>query len=643
MPVQFGRFYCLDPLAVARRCAEQGMPTQHFLGRANRFECRLGQDPGTGWLLMVQQDLSLLNLNGPHDLTFTSVDHLRARAIKLRNLQIVKYEVLLPGRLDDPKAIVLVEIADRRRQYRQTAIDKAYNLRETPGGAYYSGTLNSGNPWTWAEMVGDIWSAVGKLGVFPGLPFAPNGQPDGWTFWGSSAWTALGQVLDRLQCKLALNPVADTFRIVRVGATDAAYDAALKARQDLLTWDDDPAEAVKGRIPEKVRVLFLKQPTQPGTSAWYTVDVADAAADVETQFETGTKVMLHDDLPAIYNTSGTLTNQTALETRAAERAADYFRALRKGADRQLRVYFAALGDRGLLPGSQVLATAWEERGAGVRTTIWSAAGGVKLDPNMPGNMADGDEDGGGGGGGPEFVLRVREVDGTPSYAPIHIIEFDQADGFVVSQPAVGTARIDLSATVGALTVRELDGVPSVLADTLIVPNTVLFDAGAGDAQLRDASATTGGFINLVEQGVGSGDKIFQDRVIARKVGSPKTSDVMLWCAGGDTGTSFGRAYFEIRDSVSGSSVFTEIKQTWSSGLQFSQTIDFAQLILFGAVFQCNVILDHRGGGLQFFNVTGGALPASQQTVTGSRGGNAALESLMIALRNYGLVVDLTTP
>lgn len=37
------------------------------------------------------------------------------------------------------------------------------------------------------------------------------------------------------------------------------------------------------------------------------------------------------------------------------------------------------------------------------------------------------------------------------------------------------------------------------------------------------------------------------------------------------------------------------------------------------------------------------LPAAQQVVIGSRGGNAALASLLTALDNYGLIVDSTTP
>jgi len=46
---------------------------------------------------------------------------------------------------------------------------------------------------------------------------------------------------------------------------------------------------------------------------------------------------------------------------------------------------------------------------------------------------------GGGGSG----ITAAEVDGTPSYAGVTALRFDQADGFALSQPAAGVARVDL--------------------------------------------------------------------------------------------------------------------------------------------------------------------------------------------------------
>jgi hypothetical protein len=50
------------------------------------------------------------------------------------------------------------------------------------------------------------------------------------------------------------------------------------------------------------------------------------------------------------------------------------------------------------------------------------------------------------------------------------------------------------------------------------------------------------------------------------------------------------------------------------------------------------------GGFRFFGTTGffGANAVGRQTVTGSRGGNAALASLLTALATLGLITDNTT-
>ena len=48
-------------------------------------------------------------------------------------------------------------------------------------------------------------------------------------------------------------------------------------------------------------------------------------------------------------------------------------------------------------------------------------------------------------------LTVEEVDGVPSVANVTTLRFDQADGFIVSNPGAGIARVDLTAG-GASTV-----------------------------------------------------------------------------------------------------------------------------------------------------------------------------------------------
>src|SRR5262249_590349 len=60
-------------------------------------------------------------------------------------------------------------------------------------------------------------------------------------------------------------------------------------------------------------------------------------------------------------------------------------------------------------------------------------------------------------------ITVREVDGVPSITPVTIIEFDQADGFAVSNPGTGIARINFTGGGGSpfnLTVQDSDGSPT---------------------------------------------------------------------------------------------------------------------------------------------------------------------------------------
>jgi hypothetical protein len=51
------------------------------------------------------------------------------------------------------------------------------------------------------------------------------------------------------------------------------------------------------------------------------------------------------------------------------------------------------------------------------------------------------------GSGPSD-LTLREVDLSPSVSGVSIVEFDQADGFVITNPGAGIARVDYTSTGG---------------------------------------------------------------------------------------------------------------------------------------------------------------------------------------------------
>lgn len=92
-----------------------------------------------------------------------------------------------------------------------------------------------------------------------------------------------------------------------------------------------------------------------------------------------------------------------------------------------------------------------------------------------------DIDGNAGGGG---FLAVKEFDGAPSISSVTSLEFDQADGFVVSTPGAGRAKINFTGGGGSLDEK----VKVSSADTT---------AGYLNAKIRYSIAASGNFIQLL--------------------------------------------------------------------------------------------------------------------------------------------------
>jgi hypothetical protein len=391
-------FACVDPRALRDSLLRAGVPVDSWWGLPNQWCDVQGVQSGQGWLLLPRSALDVLDLDADHDLTF-SLDASEIQGPPLptltvvhRSLHVVLATSASPGMRGDPNEPFLVELADRRRILHAVPIDGAYNVRSTPGGsAYFSATLSGGvTPWTWATMAADVWEAVetgaGSLGVFPGLPFTPSGTPENFSFWGWPALDALGAILGRIGCALNLDTQTDTFSIVRVAEEDAVNNAVLTARDGLRVWDDSFQYPVRGRVPETVRVLFPAHrlvPDLTGASPWHHVDEVSGPADAEP----GTVAQVIDDMPALYDATGALTNGTALATRAAERASDFFRSALAPLLR--RTWGVPLTDQGLRTGPLVKARRTGDRGAGLVTEAGWFPGLAGRNPFPAGQMGSG--------------------------------------------------------------------------------------------------------------------------------------------------------------------------------------------------------------------------------------------------------------
>lgn len=341
MGVTFANRQCVDPSALHSFCLDHDLPADLWLGKANQFRVTRGREPGAGSILLLGDDLDTIDLTKSHTLKFVD----EGGTVQLRQVTLTQAFAVVPS---NAGTVYLCELADRRFHLARIPIDKGYNLRNANGDDYLSASLNSGDPWTWAELIDDIWAEL-DLGVnAPSLPFTPHGTPENLAFFGGYAWDALNNVLDRLACEIIYDPTADAegtvytssnspWAIVRIGSADPETSSTLRRLKGDRTWDDYPNEPSRAWKPEKVRVLFRRfpEPTD-GSSPFYAVEITPSET-TSTGVVAGTVVTLHDDLSAL-GVTGTPSNSSTLANRAAERASDWERRRRPDRNRIHRIY-----------------------------------------------------------------------------------------------------------------------------------------------------------------------------------------------------------------------------------------------------------------------------------------------------------------
>jgi len=383
-----------DPATAYQECKRLRLDTSWAL-KPNRFILPRGSAAGRGWVLIPAARLRSLggdlDPNALHTLTFLDDRNMQ---VVLPHLVWVKAHNITPGADGDPAATYLLELADPRYLYGASPnrfyanpVNAQYNVRAPAGGTYYSQSLNAGSPWTWQTMLSSLWSAaVGTSTAIssqpPPLPFTPDGTPEDFRFVGVSAWEAYHFVLSRLGCAFVWGPDLSApgqakTAIVQVGAADAANTAAVARWKNWRLDDDGFEESTRSKTASQVTVFFhcfsqyddAASASRRVMAPAYSVTVPAPATVDLSGVEPGSTKALWDDLPAVLDASGSVTNTAALNSRAAERAADYYRQV--AVKRTARQYSGFVADDGLLPGAQVSAIVWKDttlggtEGAGV--------------------------------------------------------------------------------------------------------------------------------------------------------------------------------------------------------------------------------------------------------------------------------------
>lgn len=336
-------------------------PVPPNFSRATSFTNPLGPEPGRGWILMLRADLDEIDRDADQELIFEFEQE--DGTIEQRKLYkiIVASEPLCvtPSHTaDDPDAIYLVEVADRRH---------LINSRQLQVATFNNYDFTN----TWQQAITELWGLVGThLGQasVPTLPITPPGTPINLNFIGESAWIELNRILVFLGLALRCNPMEPDiqFTIVQIGAAQADTDAVITALEasNRKIHDAEFVDVVRSRHPAGVRVYFPQHPEREPRNPVF-VDVANPVMTGTPQ--PNLYIPVFDNTFAQHAADGTVLNQTALNTQAQSRATDYFRMIEEGGRRQWK-RFSGLAE--LIPGANIKTVMWAHMpGTGIFTDI----------------------------------------------------------------------------------------------------------------------------------------------------------------------------------------------------------------------------------------------------------------------------------
>lgn len=354
------------------------IPISTFDGKANSFRWTTGPTPGSGWVLMLWDDLQHLVLSDPQPLEFIQSD-----TIIVMPAIVIVHATKVCGHTDDPKAVYVVELTDRRYHARRSAFDQQFNV-EAPEKFFYWATMQpavgAGLPvaHSWDTLVEALWLQMPPLGDYPGVDgFAlPGGSPYDMRWPGENPYEALATVLDKCGAILNYNPIEDLFSIIQHGnAVDLIELNQLLGQYQHFIADSQPQENLAAKLPSTLKVCFTNRnwfygldPTIPTSQdAWqtrpaFTIDIATGEG------EPGTSEVIWDDLPAEYDIEGNIENAGQLSARAGERLSAYLKSKLVGEARFKRTY-SGLCNGDFVTSGSLSGVCYHQLGDGLKTTI----------------------------------------------------------------------------------------------------------------------------------------------------------------------------------------------------------------------------------------------------------------------------------
>lgn len=361
-PGNIGRMDSLGGFPLVRVDPRYNIPSG---AHPNSYRCPLGAEPGRAWVLMLRKHATALFAranagDGSVSLTFRAT---KKEFVTFPRLYPLKGYQVSGGDIDGD-AVYLVELVDARYMAQQFASgDATFNSPWVMAPALQTNnTQGSGALWTWQLLIDYLWAqnAPGGAGnlfgvAAPTLPFSPDGTPSEIRTEHTNGWQMLTDVLDKLACAVAYDPLEDEYSIVRLGTTQEGL-----ARAEGLHLYLDTAGPLVGNVatyPFAIRVQFRTMPRFH--------NVTEATPTDYVVVPTGLPSIAWNVLTVQDDMIALSTNQAALSTRAAEVAAAKIEQLT--AMRSRRLYQGLIDD--ILPGSEVACVWWRNFGDGYCTEV----------------------------------------------------------------------------------------------------------------------------------------------------------------------------------------------------------------------------------------------------------------------------------
>jgi hypothetical protein len=228
-------------------------------GLVNGLTCPRGRPYGEAHFLLSDESLHAIDLTGPLELEITHEDG----KLTFPDYYVTRTEAVSRDSSKPPHWIVL---ADRRYVFERIAGNKRYNFRKGTDSEWVQDTLNSDTPWTWDEIIQDLWSLL--PGTIPSVAaITATSTPENLDFYGMSAWRAINQVLTAIGCASVFNPLTEEFSIVHLSDSQSGLSALREANKSRVLWDFRPESPANVNYPAKVSVTFQKVPGK-GEQPW---------------------------------------------------------------------------------------------------------------------------------------------------------------------------------------------------------------------------------------------------------------------------------------------------------------------------------------------------------------------------------------